>query len=100
MKDCKIAFIRSDHGGGFTNIEFNMFCDEYDTLHNSSTPRTPQQNGVIERKNRSLEELARTLLNDSKLSKYFRSDVVSTACYVLNSVFVRPILKKTHCELF
>jgi len=40
-------------------------------LHNFSAPRTPQQNGVVERKNRSLEELARTMLSESSLPKYF-----------------------------
>jgi len=52
------------------------------------------------RKNRYLEELADTLLNDSKLPKYFRADVVNIACYVLKRVLIRPILKKTPCELY
>jgi len=65
-----------------------------------TAPRTPQQNGVVERKNRSLEELARTLLNATDLSKYLWVDAVSTTCYVLNRVLIRPILKKTPYELF
>jgi len=65
-----------------------------------SAPRTPQQNGVVERKNRSLEELARTILSESSLPKYFWADVVSTSCYVMNRVLIRPILKKTPYELF
>jgi len=69
-------------------------------LHNFSAPRTPQQNGVVERKNRSLEELARTMLSESSLPKYFWADVVSTSCYVMNRVLIRPILKKTPYELF
>ena len=44
-----------------------MFCDEHGIEHNFSTPRTPQQNGVVERKSRYLEEIARTLLNDTPL---------------------------------
>ena len=64
------------------------------------SPRTPQQNGVVERKNRSIVELARTMLNDMDLPKYFWADVVSTACYVMNRVLIRPILKKTPYELF
>ena len=39
--------------------------------HNFSAPRTPQQNGVVERKNKSVEELARTMLNETSLPKYF-----------------------------
>ena len=67
----KIISIRSDHGGEFENNDFEMFCDEHGIEHNFSAPRTPQQNGVVERKNRSLEEIARTLLNDTPLPKYF-----------------------------
>jgi len=55
---------------------------------------------VVERKNRSLEELARTLLNATDLPKYLWVDAISTACYVLNKVLIRPILKKTPYELF
>jgi len=55
---------------------------------------------IVERKNRSLEELARTLLNATDLPKYLWADIVSTTCYVLNRVLIRPILKKTPYELF
>jgi len=68
--------------------------------HNFSTPRTPQQIGVVERKNQSLEELARTMLNEIELPKYFWAYAVSTACYVMNRVLIRPMLKKTPYELF
>jgi len=69
-------------------------------LHNFSAPKTQQQNGVVKRKNRSLEELARTMLSESSLPKYFWADAVSTSCYVMNRVLIRPILKKTPYELF
>nr|KYP31713.1 Retrovirus-related Pol polyprotein from transposon TNT 1-94 [Cajanus cajan] len=59
---------------GYGNIEHGI-------NHNFSTPRTPQQNGVVERKNRSLEELARTMLNETKLPKYFWADAINTTCY-------------------
>jgi len=72
-----------------------MFCEKFGIQHNFSAPRTPQQNGVVERKNRALEEIARTLLNETNLPKYFWADAVNTACYVLNRVLIRPILKKT-----
>jgi len=92
--------IRSDHGGEFQNEKCEHFCEKHSIKHNFSTPRTPQQNGVVERKNRSLEELARTMLNENSLPKYFWADAVNTACYVLNRVLIRPILKKTPYELF
>jgi len=55
---------------------------------------------VVERKNRSLEELARTMLSESSLPKYFWADAVNTSCYVMNRVLIMPILKKTPYELF
>ena len=94
-KNLKIASIRSDHGGEFENKDFELFCDEHGIEHNFSAPRTPQQNGVVERKNRSLEEIARTLLNDTSLPKYFWAEAVNTACYIMNRALIRPILKKT-----
>jgi len=95
-----ICAIRSDHGGEFQNEKFNSFCEKLGIFHNFSAPRTPQQNGVVERKNRSLEELAKTILSESSLPKYFWAEAVSTACYVMNRVLIRPILKRTPYELF
>ena len=92
--------MRSDHGGEFQNELFEKFCEENGIMHNFSAPRTPQQNGVVERKNRSLEELARTMLNEYKVPKYCWADAVSTTCYVLNRMLIRPILKMTLYELF
>ena len=76
------------------------FYEKLGIFHNFSAPRTPQQNRVVERKNMSLEELARTMLSESSLSKYFWADVVSTSCYMMNRVLIRPILTKTAYELF
>ena len=99
-KNNNIGLIRSDHGGEFQNEKFSKFCEKIGILHNYSAPRTPQQNGVVERKNRSLEELARTMLSESSLPKYFWADAISTSGYVMNRVLIRPILKKTPYELF
>jgi len=98
--ECSVKSIRSDHGGEFQNAKFDRFCEKHGISHSFSAPRTPQQNGVVERKNRSLEELARTMLNESKLPKYFWADVVYTAAYVLHRILIRPILKKTPYELY
>ena len=99
-KGLKIVSIRSDHGGEFQNEYFEKFCEENGIHHNFSAPRIPQQNGIVDRKNRSLEDGDRTLLNETKLPKYFWADVVSTICYTLNKVLIRPILKKTPYELY
>jgi len=72
-----------DHGGEFQKEKFEHFCEKHGIKHNFSAPRTPQQNGVVERKNRSLEELARTMLNETTLPKYFWANTVNTTSYVL-----------------
>ena len=61
---------------------------------------TPQQNGVVVTKNRTLEEMARTMLIENGLAKHYSAEAVNTANYVLNSYLIRPILKKTPYELF
>ena len=95
-----IKQIRSDHGGEFQHAKFDRFCEKHGIIHSYSAPRTPQQNGVVERKNKSLEELARTMLNESNPPKYFWTDAVYTTSYVLNKTLIRPILKKTPYELY
>nr|KYP55915.1 Retrovirus-related Pol polyprotein from transposon TNT 1-94 [Cajanus cajan] len=99
-KNTNITSIRSDHGGEFQNVLFQKICEEHDINHNFSAPRTPQQNVVVERKNRSLEELARTMLNETKLPKHFWADTINTTCHVLNKVLIRPILKKIPYEIY
>ena len=71
LKGQSVIFIRSDHGSEFENQFFDHFCSKHGIDHNFSTPRTPQQNGVVERKNRTLEEMAWTMLCEENLSRYF-----------------------------
>ncbi|KAH9743819.1 hypothetical protein KPL70_003436 [Citrus sinensis] len=99
-KGYSIACIRSDHGGEFENHAFENFCNDFGIEHQFSSPRTPQQNGVVERKNRSIQEIAKTMLNENSLPKYFWAEAVNTACYVLNRVLIRPNLNKTPYELW
>ncbi|KAL8095322.1 hypothetical protein AgCh_036693 [Apium graveolens] len=94
----KLKTIRSDHGGEFEK-DFITFCKSRGITHEFSAPRTPQQNGVVERKNRTLQETTRTLLHESKLPRKFWAEAVHTSCYVLNRVLIRPILLKTPYEL-
>nr|CAN82044.1 hypothetical protein VITISV_020597 [Vitis vinifera] len=95
-----ITYIRSDHRREFENIDFEEYCNEHGINHNFSAPITPQQNGVVERKNRTLQEMARTMLNENNLPKYFWAQDVNTSCYVLNRILLRPIFKKTPYELW
>ncbi|GJW42065.1 putative ribonuclease H-like domain-containing protein [Tanacetum coccineum] len=76
------------------------FCREKGIKREYSIARTPQQNGVAERKNRTLIEAARTMLADSKLPTTFWAEAVSTACYVQNRVLIVKPHNKTPYELF
>ncbi|GJW48513.1 ribonuclease H-like domain-containing protein [Tanacetum coccineum] len=100
LVDKKVKIIRSDNGTEFKNHVMNEFCREKGIKREYSVARTPQQNGVAERKNRTLIEAARTMLADSKLPTTFWAEAVSTACYVQNRVLVVKPHYKTPYELF
>ncbi|GJW92927.1 putative ribonuclease H-like domain-containing protein [Tanacetum coccineum] len=78
----------------------NQFCEMKGILRQFSVARTPQQNGVLERRNMTLIEAARTMLDDSKLPTTFWAEAVNTACYVQNKVLVVKPHNKTPYELF
>ncbi|GJU59471.1 putative ribonuclease H-like domain-containing protein [Tanacetum coccineum] len=95
----KVKIIRCDHGTEFKNHAMNEFCAKKGIKREFSVARTPQQNGVAERKNRTLIEAARTMLADSLLPIPFWAEAVNTACYVLNMVLVTKPQNKTPYEL-
>ncbi|GJV70503.1 putative ribonuclease H-like domain-containing protein [Tanacetum coccineum] len=97
--DYKVKVIRSDNGTEFKNSVMNQFCEMKGIKREFSVARTPQQNGVAERRNRTLIEAARTMLVDSKLPTTFWAEAVNTACYVLNRVLVIKPHNKTPYEL-
>ena len=76
----KVKIIRSDNGTEFRNSTMEEFCKERGVKQEFSAPGTPQQNGVVERKNRTLIEAARTMLDEAKLPTYFWAEAVQTAC--------------------
>ncbi|KAJ9539199.1 hypothetical protein OSB04_031932 [Centaurea solstitialis] len=96
----RVKVIRSDNGTEFKNADLNGFCEEKGIERLYSAPRTPQQNGVAERRNRTLIEAARTMLADSKLPITFWAEAVNTACYVQNRVLIIKSKGKTPYELF
>ncbi|GJV67289.1 putative ribonuclease H-like domain-containing protein [Tanacetum coccineum] len=98
--DLKVKVIRCDNGTKFKNRVMNQFCEMKGIKREFSVARTPQQNGVVERKNRTLIEAARTMLADSKLPTTFWAEAVNTACYVQNRVLVIKPHNKTPYELF
>ncbi|GKA89020.1 putative ribonuclease H-like domain-containing protein, partial [Tanacetum coccineum] len=98
--DQRVKVIRCDNGTEFKNKEMNQFYERKGIKREFSVARTPQQNGVAERKNRTLIEAARTMLADSKLPTTFWAEAVNTACYVQNRVLVTKPHNKTPYELF
>ncbi|GJT07942.1 putative ribonuclease H-like domain-containing protein [Tanacetum coccineum] len=98
--DQRVKVIRCDNGTEFKNKEMNQFCERKGIKREFSVARTPQQNKVAERKNKTLIEAARTMLADSKLPTTFWAEEVNTACYVQNRVLVTKPHNKTPYELF
>ncbi|GJY72322.1 retrovirus-related pol polyprotein from transposon TNT 1-94 [Tanacetum coccineum] len=97
---CSIVSIRTDHGREFDNeVQFGEFCNASGITHNFSAPRTPQSNGVVEKKNRTLEEMSRTMFNEQSLPQKFWCNAVDTSTYILNRILIRAILGKTPYEL-
>ncbi|GKE31559.1 retrovirus-related pol polyprotein from transposon TNT 1-94, partial [Tanacetum coccineum] len=101
QKGCPIISIRTDHGREFDNeVQFGAFCDANGITHNFLAPHTPQSNGVVERKNQTLQEMTRTMLNEQSIPQKFWCNAVDTATYILNRILLRPFLRKTPYELF
>ncbi|GJW89236.1 retrovirus-related pol polyprotein from transposon TNT 1-94 [Tanacetum coccineum] len=84
--------IRTDIGTKLRNYELESFCDEKGVSQNFSSPYTLEQNSIAERKNKTLIEAARIMMNSSVLSKYFWTEAVRIACYTQN----KSIIVKRH----
>ncbi|GJY44467.1 putative ribonuclease H-like domain-containing protein [Tanacetum coccineum] len=95
----KVKIIRCDNGTEFKNNDMNQFCRMKRIKREFSVARTPQQNRVAERKNKTLIKAARTMLADSLLPTTFWAEAVNTACYVQNRVLVTKPHNKTPYEL-
>nr|GEW92940.1 uncharacterized mitochondrial protein AtMg00810-like [Tanacetum cinerariifolium] len=95
----KVKVTRSDNETEFKNSDINQFRRLKGIKKEFSVPRTPQQNGIVERKNRILIEAARTMLADSLLPVSFWAEAINNACYVQNRVLVTKPHNKTPYEL-
>nr|GEZ55929.1 putative ribonuclease H-like domain-containing protein [Tanacetum cinerariifolium] len=91
----KIKAIRCDNGTEFKNAHMIELCGSKGIKNEYSNARTPLQNRVAERKNRTLIKAARTMLADSKLPTMFWTEAVRSACYVMNRVLVTSPHNKT-----
>jgi hypothetical protein len=97
--ELKVKKIRSDNGSEFKNLQVEEFLEEEGLKHEFSAPYTPQQNGGVERKNRTLIDMARMMLGEFKTPERFWSEAVNTACHAINWLYLRRLLKKTSYEL-
>ena len=98
--DSKIKCLRYDNGGEFISKEFMDYCNRHGIKRKFFVARTPQHNGFVERKNRTIQEMAQTMLMDSKLTDIFWTQEVHTAVHIKNRVMLRNNTDKTPYELW
>ncbi|WVZ89707.1 hypothetical protein U9M48_036076 [Paspalum notatum var. saurae] len=94
-----IVKIRSDNGTEFDNTNIEEYCVEVGIKHEFSATYTPQQNGVVERNNRTLITLARSMLDEYDTSEKFWAKAINTTCYASNQLYPHRLLDKTPYEL-
>jgi hypothetical protein len=83
----------------FKNTNIEEFLDEEGIKHESLVPYTPQQNGVVKRKNRTLIEATRAMLDEYKTPINYWAEAVHTACHAINRLFLHKMRDKTAYEL-
>ena len=76
-----------------------IFCTRSGISKEFFSPITPQQNGVVERKNRVIQEMARAMLHNKDVARNLWGEAVNTACHTVNRVYFRPGTKKTPYKL-
>jgi transposase InsO family protein len=84
LSERKIKILKSDNGGEYTSKEFAKFCKDAEIKRELTTPHNPQQNGVAERKNRTIMEAVKTMIHDQDLPMYLWAEVAKTTVYVQN----------------
>jgi transposase InsO family protein len=94
-----IKKVRSDNGSEFKNTRIDDLCDKYGIRHQFSAKYTPQSNGLVERKNTTLIDMARSMLSEYNVSHSFWAEAINTACYCSNRLYCHPMMKKTPYEL-
>jgi hypothetical protein len=98
--DSKIKCLRSNNGGLFTSKEFMDYCRKHGIKRKFSVARTPQQNGVVERKNKTVHEMARTMRMDSKLTDIFWTHAMHTMVHIQNRLMLKNNIDKTPYKLW
>nr|GEZ35957.1 retrovirus-related Pol polyprotein from transposon TNT 1-94 [Tanacetum cinerariifolium] len=94
-----IRMVRTDNGTEFVNKTLTDLFESVVITHQTSVPRSPQQNGVVKRRNQTLMEAARIMLIFTKAPLFLWAEVVATACYTLNRSLIHTLHGKTYYEL-
>ena len=94
----KLKTLRSDNGGEYTSKKFEDYLKSEGIRHERTIPKTPQQNGVAERLNRTLVESSRSMLLDAALPQTFWAEAISTAAYLRNRCPTRAVDEMTPYE--
>jgi transposase InsO family protein len=100
LSERKIKILRSDNGGEYTLKEFANFCKDAGIKRDLTTPYSPQQNGVEERKNRTIMEAVKTMIHDQDLPMYLWAEATKTTIYVQNRLSHSALGFKTPKEMF
>ncbi|GJR09951.1 retrovirus-related pol polyprotein from transposon TNT 1-94 [Tanacetum coccineum] len=95
----RFTWIRTDNGTEFKNATLKAYYEKLGIMQQFSIARTPQQNGVVERRNRTLVEAARTMLIFSRLPEFLWAEAVATACFTQNRSIINTRHNKTPYEL-
>ncbi|CAN1319888.1 Retrovirus-related Pol polyprotein from transposon TNT 1-94 [Linum perenne] len=96
----KISILRTDNGTEYFKASLSSFLNSHGIIHQSSCPYTPQQNGIAERKNRHLLEVARALMFSKNVPKYLWGDAVLTAAYLINRLPSKVLNFQTPIQVF
>nr|GEY16884.1 hypothetical protein [Tanacetum cinerariifolium] len=91
----QVGVVRTDKGREFFNQTLHAYFAAEGIQHQTSVARTPEQNGVVERRNRTLIEVARTMLSAAKVPLFFWAEAIATACFTQNRSLVIPRHEKT-----
>nr|GFC09538.1 retrovirus-related Pol polyprotein from transposon TNT 1-94 [Tanacetum cinerariifolium] len=94
-----ICTVRIDNETEFVNKTLTALFESVGITHQTSVPRSPQQNGVVERQNQTLMEASRTMLIFVKAPLFLWTEAVATACYTLNRSLIHTLHRKTYYEL-
>ncbi|KAM2091058.1 hypothetical protein ACFX1T_029593 [Malus domestica] len=96
----KVKCLRSDRGGEFLSAEFDKYCNGQGIQRQLTMAYTPQQNGVSERKNRTVVEMAKSMLHEKNLPYAFWAEAVNTAVYLINRCPTKALKKSIPFEAY